>query len=680
MRSRPWAVAAVLLISGMAVIGCTGTQPPPNRESGTGPVLSPPDAGVPREPVLPQPDTGETPEPVLPQPDAGKPPEPVLPEPDAGMTPEPVLPLPDADKPPDPVLPQPDTGEPPGPLELNAAGHLNIAAGPGHITDIWAHTAADGKSYAYLGSFQQPFCGLDITGVHIVDISNPRDPQRAGLIPSPAGTYAADVKVGHVDTLFFSGDILVHSVEFCRDNSPPPPVATSAGIVIYDVTDPLFPQPLAQGFSLGFMVHNTFIYRQDRRAFVLVVQDEGDRDFHIVEITDPTSPQMLSARGGTDWFDPVTDQLFLGQLPVPLLHDVWAQSYPDDHPNAAFAGRTIAYLSYWDAGLVLLDITDPADPVFLGDSDYLDPDPLSGRTPEGNSHVAVPTADGELVFMGDEDFTPLRLVFTVDTGEFSGEYLALKGGFTPPLANLEEQMMSGPTTWVGLACTPDDIPPPAQATLQPGQRFIALIERGVCLFEDKISQAAEAGYSGAVVFNRVDTPDEIVQMGGDPARGAIPAVFVSRFTAFAILGIPPTSPADTPLPPVGTPGQRVAGQAGVFDGWGYGRVLDVSDPSHIVELGQYAVENALALPAPPGDHSMHNVVVEGRRAYISWYSDGIRVVDFLTPGNPREVARFTDKVSGSNFWGVFLFEHPGGNTYILGSDRDTGLWIIETPG
>jgi hypothetical protein len=39
----------------------------------------------------------------------------------------------------------------------------------------------------------------------------------------------------------------------------------------------------------------------------------------------------------------------------------------------------IAYLSYWDAGLVMLDVSDPANPVFLGDSTYIVPDPLSVR-------------------------------------------------------------------------------------------------------------------------------------------------------------------------------------------------------------------------------------------------------------------------------------------------------------
>jgi hypothetical protein len=559
--------------------------------------------------------------------------------------------------------------------ELNVVSHLNITAGPGHITDVWAHTASDGKSYAYLGSFDQPFCSLEITGVHIIDISDPTNPQKVGFIPSPASTRANDVKVEHIDTSFFSGDVLVHSVEFCSDSSVPP---ESAGIVIHDVTDPLTPKLLAQDF-LNFQVHNIFIFQQGDHAFVLVVEDGAIRDFHIVDITNPTRPREVSVRGWIDWFDPATDQLFLGQFALPLLHDVWAQSYPDDLPNPAFAGKTIAYLSYWDAGLVLLDISDPANPIFLGDSDYLDPDPLSGEPPEGNSHAAVPTADGALVFMGDEDFTTLRMVFTVDDGEFAGEFRAMEGEFTVPLEELENQAMNGPTTFVGLACSGDDIPPPTPAILEPGEEHIAVIERGICPFDVKIANVAAAGYGGAVVFNQQDVPGQVIVMSGDPNQGTIPAVFVSRFTGFAILGISPTSPPNTPLPPIGAPSSKITTRGGVFDGWGYGRILDVRDPSNIVELGQFATENVFAQPVPPGDHTMHNVIVEERQAYISWYSDGIRVVDFQDPTEPKEIARFIDPVSGSNFWGVFLFKHPDGNTFILGSDRDTGLWILEAP-
>lgn len=408
---------------------------------------------------------------------------------------------------------------------LNVVGHLNPGKAPGHITDVWAMAAAGGRSYAYLGTSGQPDCDTTFTGVHIIDITDAAMPRNAGFIPAPPGTRVNDIKTARLTTPFFSGDLLAHSLEICTRD---PAAGRTLGVSLYDITDPVSPRLLAQGF-LDFQVHNIFIYQQGARAFMLIVEDGGERDFHLVEITDPLAPLELTSAGWGDWFDADTDQLFLGEAAIPFLHDVWAEVYPTDAANARFAGRTIAFLSYWDAGLVLLDITDPTAPVFLGDSDYTTPDPVSGQPPEGNSHVAVPADEGRLVFMGDEDFST--------------------------------------------------------------------------------------------------TSDE----------------------------------------------------TGIFNGWGYGRILDVSNPESIVEVGQFTVENTLFEPPPPGEHSMHNVVVDGSLAYISWYGDGIRVVDFSQPEKPSEVAHFIDSGGGSDFWGVYLFRHPDGNSYILGSDRSSGLWILDPP-
>lgn len=463
-------------------------------------------------------------------------------------------------------------------------------------------------------------------------------------------------------------------MEFCQRTAQERRAGSSPGIVLYDVTEPLAPRRLAPDFSLGFEAHNAFLYQQGERAFVLVVQDESPRDFHIVEITDPSSPVTVSVRGWRDWLDPEA-QMALGALPAAFLHDMWAQSYPADHPNRSYAGKTIAYLAYWDAGLIILDITDPANPIFLGDSDYLSPDPLTGKPPEGNSHSTVPTEDGSLVFMGDEDFSAAHLDLTIESGSFPGEFRALEATFTPRLNDMPEQTVTGQAVFIGSACAPESIPPPGATR---NGKLVALIERGDCTFADKIGNAAAAGYDAAIVFGNVEAPDQLVPMSGAREKGKIPAFFVRRSVAFALLGLSPESPKETPLPEPGTIGERVTIRA-TFDGWGYGRVLDVRDPAKIVEVGRYATKEALLSPPPPGDHSMHNVIIEGRRAYISWYADGIRVVDFTDPANPREVARFVDNARGSDFWGVYLYRHPDGNTYILGSDRSTGLWVFEKP-
>lgn len=570
----------------------------------------------------------------------------------------------------------PSPAPPEASRELKVIGALNIAAGPEHITDVWALAAANGKSYAYLGSYDRPYCSPDITGVHIVDITRPSEPVKTGMVPAPPDLRISDVNAVHIRTPFFNGDLLAFSVELCREARVEGAAVKSPAVMLYDVTDPLTPRRLAAGFSLGFEAHNLFVYQQGERAYVAIVEDNGERDFHIVDITDPDAPKEVSARGRPDWFGP-GDQLMLGAFPESFLHDVWVRSYPAGLPNRNYDGKTIAYLSYWDAGLVILDVTDPANPVFLGDSDYLDPDPVSRQPPEGNSHSAVPTEDGNLVFMGDEDFSPSRLVFSVDTAE-PRVFPASEASFTRPLSELPGGLLSGTAVYVGQACSVATIPPPPRAGVASDTKFIALIERGVCAFEDKVSNAAAAGYDAAIVFSSADAPDEVIALSGDRAKGVIPALSVPRSAAFSILGLPPDSPAGMPLPAPGTIGQKVSARS-ISDGWGYGRILDVSDPANIRELGQFATGNAIKSPSSPGDYSIHNMMLKGRRAYISWYADGMRVVDFSTPEAPREIGYFVDRVKGSDFWGVYLFAHPDGNTYMLGSDRSTGLWIFEAP-
>ncbi len=114
-----------------------------------------------------------------------------------------------------------------------------------------------------------------------------------------------------------------------------------------------------------------------------------------------------------------------------------------------------------------------------------------------------------------------------------------------------------------------------------------------------------------------------------------------------------------------------------------------------MQIGSFATEGTLPptnadLAGRPRD--AHNVVVEGDRAYWAWYYEGLRVVEFsdcdagdgFEGCTPTEVAHhgggdFGTEEPDSSFWGVFLHDHPDGNTYILGSDRNGGLWIFDNP-
>lgn len=530
--------------------------------------------------------------------------------------------------------------------QLTQVGALDLGLPGENVTDVWAY-----GNYAYLGTFDEGACSLDYTGVHIVDISDPSKPSKVAFIPAKPGTRNNDVKVAHIDTEHFTGEILVASNEGCgspfqprRQSKGGNTVPGQNGVAIWNVTDPTNPKVLKQNF-LNFDVHNTYIYQQGSNAYMLVVDDENVQDLHIVDLTKPQAPKEIAVTGQLDWSE--NDNIGDGEV---FLHDVWVQEN---------GGKFIAYLSYWDAGLILLDITDPAHPVFLGDSEYPDPDPLSGEDPEGNSHVAVPNADGSRVLMGDEDFAAGSLTsFTFD----GASYPAAEGGFTVPVYTLPSGSFSGPVVWTGgEGCSVGAIP------AAPSTDAVALIQRGTCFFQDKAENAFAQGYAGFVVANDAARGEGLVAMAARDAGPypPIPGVFVGFSTGEAMKGAG-----------VGSSGADVA-MTGIFDGYGYLRLLDVSDPTNMVEVDEFATEGVFVNPPLSGDRTMHNVVVDdGTLAYISWYNEGMRVIDFAN-NNLTEVAHWTQE--GSSFWGVYLHHHPNGTTYILGSDRGFGLRIFATP-
>ena len=74
---------------------------------------------------------------------------------------------------------------------------------------------------------------------------------------------------------------------------------------------------------------------------------------------------------------------------------------------------------------------------------------------------------------------------------------------------------------------------------------------------------------------------------------------------------------------------------------------------------------------------IHNVYVRGRYAYMSYYCDGIRIVDIIDPAKPKEVASYNIAGAGNcsgydSVWGMYPFSH-----YIYASDMKRGLHVFN---
>lgn len=124
-------------------------------------------------------------------------------------------------------------------------------------------------------------------------------------------------------------------------------------------------------------------------------------------------------------------------------------------------------------------------------------------------------------------------------------------------------------------------------------------------------------------------------------------------------------------------------------GWGYMRIWDYSNPRAPRQIANFKTTNSLG-PSDPGagDYVIHNPLVVGTDVYISWYTDGVRVVDTSNPRAPHEVAYFVPP-AGQNpvkpaqrgvltntaqVWGVVVDEITG---LVYASDMNTGLWILR---
>ncbi len=194
----------------------------------------------------------------------------------------------------------------------------------GHTTEeVWIHP--NGK-VAYLGSGG----GGDV--FYTLDISNPAN---------PIVSDSMVLNTRRVNDLMTTPDgmFLVNTREGASDRKN--------GIVISSLADPLHPVKIAEyteGMTGG--VHSAFIYKQEKYGTHVYATNDGTGGFHIIDINDPYHPKQAA---------------------------IWTTSRPD-------AGRSLhdvdvqdglAYLSYWNDGLVILDVGNgikggsPTNPVLV---------------------------------------------------------------------------------------------------------------------------------------------------------------------------------------------------------------------------------------------------------------------------------------------------------------------------
>jgi PA domain/LVIVD repeat len=564
--------------------------------------------------------------------------------------------------------------------------------------------------YAYLGEWAgglvSPACR---GGVHVVDISDPADPEKVGFLPSHRGTYVTEgVQALHLDTPAFTGDLLILSNEACTANG-------IGGLTLWDVTNPLRPVKLSEDGGdytngpftdpesvdpVAHESHSAMAWQAGDAAYAIAIDNEEDpNDLDFFDITDPRNPELIAETGIGDWPSVVVNAF--GNFPTSHDFDV-----------RFIDGHWLAMVSYWDAGWVLLNVDDPANPTLIDDFDYA---PCEAHVPsvcppEGEAHQGEWNQDGTLFIGTDEDLAPFRLIFEVVGGPAAGEYDAEEFSWTIPISTLADERVNGPVVFGGYGCPGDRGSVPPASVLDPvtaaGEDQIIMFQRGpvedpnspgeACFFSEKVESAQLAGYDAVLIANHHVGAMEgqhphatLCGSQGHTFTVTIPGLCVGHELMHVLFGRTPDYTVPYPVgdpgdlePNIGDIGNGKVDATSFFSGWGGSRLLDADS---LVEIDQFYIDEASdpAFAVGFGDVDVHEVATgrgpDAHLAYFAHYSGGIRVASFDATGI-QEIGRFIDQ-GGNDFWGVQLTDKfVGGDRVVAYSDRDYGLYLATYTG
>ena len=270
-----------------------------------------------------------------------------------------------------------------------AGAERTASAQGGARFEVLAHTPAPGgysgdvvlhRGHAYLSSHRgASACAAQ--GVRVFSLANARQPRRLAAFGRIRGTWTEKTIVQHVETASFRGELAVTSVQACAPSS-----GAFQGFALYDVTRPGSPRELARVRTDPRGSHEIWLQPVGRKAYVYtaVIASEirsspdgktpGMPDFRIVDVSNPRKPVEVGGWGA--WRE-------LGILPVADPRNRLEGNFV----HSVIGDGTRAYLSYWDLGTVVLDVSKPSKPRYLGRT----------RGEVGNSHSAWLGPNGLLV-------------------------------------------------------------------------------------------------------------------------------------------------------------------------------------------------------------------------------------------------------------------------------------------
>lgn len=229
------------------------------------------------------------------------------------------------------------TGQVPETEEADGVSLVGYHDMAGHPAFKLAMQRVDGHYYLYTGHFWR-------SGWSVLEVTDPTNPSLVNTIDGPHQTWTLQVQV--------ADGIMVTSLEKAAPGWGFVPEETeSIGILVWDVaTDPRNPRLLSHFDTGGRGTHRNH-YAGGRYAY-LAAEPEGfvSNMMIVVDLEDPTRPTEVSR-----WWWPGQWQAG-GETPEfeKYLH------------GPAYVDGEVAYLPYGQAGLVILDVSDPEKPAQIG--------------------------------------------------------------------------------------------------------------------------------------------------------------------------------------------------------------------------------------------------------------------------------------------------------------------------
>lgn len=281
-------------------------------------------------------------------------------------------------------------------------------------------------------------------------------------------------------------------------------------------------------------------------------------------------------------------------------------------------------------------------------------------------------------------------------------------GFTPKIANAPYNgvLDSDYIVYVGNACNANvGSIFPANSIVPTSTPKLAAFIRGSCTFQEKINNITAKGYIGGIMINLYTNGEASAGAAGTSAT--IPAVGISYYSGLTLFGLQgslpvpplfknytlvypalPTNCAGNPTPcnTLATTGVTINSGFIKSSGLRIWDIKNITQPKLLSTVDTYCsanISDASCQSLNTTHSSFQPIFLDDNTFAVSWFNDGVLMIDVKNPSNPRLLAKW--QPSGAAFEaqngglplasGQLIFDKPSGCLFV--ADLNGGLYVLD---